>query len=93
MTEADGRRDAKGRGGHASPNRSEIGISANAENAITLKQAEGFHGIREKFLSPVHIGPKSVADFEEITDREARDLRQRDAFERVDHLLAQLGVA
>lgn len=55
--------------------------------------AEGLRKIREKFLSPIHIGPKSVADFEEITDREARDLRQRDAFERVDHLLGRLGVA
>jgi hypothetical protein len=55
--------------------------------------AEGLHKIREKFLSPTHIGPKSVADFEEIMDREARDLRQRDAFERIDHLLGQLGVA
>ena len=55
--------------------------------------AEGLRKIREKFLSPSHIGPKSVADFEEITDREARDLRQRDAFERIDHLLGQLGVA
>jgi hypothetical protein len=54
--------------------------------------AEGLRKIREKFLSPTHIGPKSVADFEEITDREARDLRQRDAFERVNHLLEQLGV-
>ena len=54
--------------------------------------AEGLRKIREKFLSPSHIGPKSVADFEEITDREARDLRQRDAFERIDHLLEQLGV-
>jgi hypothetical protein len=55
--------------------------------------AEGFRKIREKFLSPTHIGPKSVADFEEVTDREARDLLQRDAFERVDHLLGRLGVA
>jgi hypothetical protein len=55
--------------------------------------AEGLRKIREKFLSPIHIGPKSVADFEEVTDREARDLRQRDAFERVDLLLGRLGVA
>ena len=55
--------------------------------------AEGLRKIREKFFSPIHIGPKSVADLEEITDREARDLRQRDVLERVDHLLGQLGVA
>jgi hypothetical protein len=40
--------------------------------------AEGLRKIREKFLSSDHIGPRSVADFEEITDQEARDLRQRD---------------
>jgi len=34
-----------------------------------------------------------VADFEEITDQDERGLRQRDAFERVDYLLGQLGVA
>ena len=55
--------------------------------------AEGLHKIREKFLSPNHIGPKSVADFEEIADQEERGLRQRDAFERVDYLLRQLGMA
>jgi hypothetical protein len=55
--------------------------------------AEGLRKIREKFLSPTHIGPRSVADFEEITDRDARASRQRDAFERVDYLLGQLGVA
>jgi hypothetical protein len=55
--------------------------------------AEGLRKIRGKFLSPNHIGPKSVADFEEITDQDERGLRQRDAFERVDYLLGQLGVA
>ena len=54
---------------------------------------EGLHKIREKFLSPDHVGPKSVADFEELTDHEARDLLQRDAFERMGYLLAQLRVA
>lgn len=54
---------------------------------------EGLHKIREKFLSPDHVGPKSVADFEELTDHEARDSLQRDAFERMGYLLAQLRVA
>ena len=54
---------------------------------------EGLRKIREKFLSPDHVGPKSVADFEELTDPDARGLLQRDAFERVGHLLAQLGAA
>jgi len=42
-------------------------------------------------MSGLHT--KSVADFEELTDHEARDLLQRDAFERMGYLLAQLGVA
>ena len=46
--------------------------------------------IAEKFASPEHVGPKHVADFEEITDPEARALRQRDAYERVTALLALL---
>jgi hypothetical protein len=53
---------------------------------------EGLTKIREKFLSPDHVGPKSVADFEELTDQEARDLLQRDAFERVGYLLTHLRV-
>jgi hypothetical protein len=54
---------------------------------------EGLRKIHEKFLSPDHVGPKSVADFEEVTDSEARALLERDAFERVSYLLAHLGVA
>jgi hypothetical protein len=53
---------------------------------------EGLRKIRERFLSPNHVGPRSVADFEELTDPDARNLLQRDAFERVSYLLAQLGV-
>lgn len=41
----------------------------------------------EKFASPEHVGPKHVADFEDITDSEERVLLQRDAFERVNALL------
>jgi hypothetical protein len=55
--------------------------------------AEGLRKIREKFLSSDHIGPRSVADFEENTDQGERDLRQRDAFERVRYLLKQLEIA
>lgn len=51
---------------------------------------EGLGKIAEKFESPEHIGPKFVADFEELTDPEERDLVQRDAFERVDYLLRAL---
>ncbi len=51
---------------------------------------EALVNIAEKFASPEHVGPKHVADFEEITDPEARALRQRDAYERVNALLALL---
>jgi hypothetical protein len=51
---------------------------------------EALENIAEKFASPGHVGPKHVADFEEITDAEERALLQRDAFERVIALLALL---
>ena len=53
---------------------------------------EGLAKIKEKFASPDHVGPKWVADFDELTDEEARAIRQRDAFERVNGLLVRLGV-
>ena len=51
---------------------------------------EALVNIAEKFASPEHVGPKHVADFEGITDVEERALRQRDAYERVNSLLALL---
>jgi hypothetical protein len=54
--------------------------------------AEGLSKIKEKFASPEHVGPKWVADFDEIEDSETRAIRQRDAYERVSGLLAKLGV-
>jgi hypothetical protein len=54
---------------------------------------EGLQKIRDKFGSPNHVGPKFVADFEEVTDPEARQLLQRDAFERANALLKGLSVA
>ncbi len=53
---------------------------------------EGLQKIREKFDSPDHVGPKFVADFEEVTDSESRQLMQRDAYERAQALLEGLGV-
>jgi hypothetical protein len=47
--------------------------------------------IAEKFKSPDHIGPKSVAAFDEITDPEERVMVERDAHERVQDLLRRLG--
>lgn len=54
--------------------------------------AEGLRKIAGKFASPEHMGPKFVADFEDIQDGEERAIRTRDAYERVAHLLGALGV-
>jgi hypothetical protein len=51
---------------------------------------EALAKIAEKFASPEHVGPKHVADFEEITDPEERAQLQRDAHERINALLALL---
>lgn len=53
---------------------------------------EGLLKISEKFASPEHIGPKHIADFEAVTDAEEREALQRDAFERVNYLLEELGI-
>ncbi len=53
---------------------------------------EGLEKIAEKFASEKHVGPKFVADFEEISDAEERALLERDAFERVEYLLKKLKV-
>jgi len=54
---------------------------------------EGLKSLAENFSSPNHVGPKFVADFEELTDPDARALAQRDAYERVQYLLQGLGMA
>lgn len=51
---------------------------------------EGLAKIKEKFASPEHVGPKWVADFDELSDDDARAIRQRDAYERVNALLDRL---
>jgi hypothetical protein len=54
---------------------------------------EGLRHIAEKFASPDHVGPKSVADFEELADPEERAFIRRDAYERVQDLLRKLGIS
>lgn len=54
---------------------------------------EGFRKISEKFVSPEHVGPKFVADFEDIQDPDERAIRMRDAYERVAYLLRILGLS
>ena len=53
---------------------------------------EGLEKIAGKFASPEHVGPRWVADFDEIVAPEDRAIRQRDAYERVGRLLSGLGI-
>ena len=48
---------------------------------------EGLQKIARHFESEKHVGPRFVADFEEITDTEQREIKERDAYERVNRLL------
>jgi hypothetical protein len=47
--------------------------------------------LAKNFGSKEHADPKPVAAFEETTDEEDRIQRGRDAFERVNYLLQELG--
>lgn len=51
---------------------------------------EGLLKIGEKFASPDHVGPKFVADFEDLQDEDERAIRMRDAFEKLDYILRKL---
>jgi hypothetical protein len=53
---------------------------------------EGLQKIAGKFSSEKALGPKSVADFEEIDEPDERERIQRDAYERVNTLLDKLGI-
>ena len=53
---------------------------------------EGLQKIAKHFASENQVGPKSVADFDEITDPEQRDILQRDVYERVNDILTKLGI-
>lgn len=53
---------------------------------------EGLGKIARHFASEAHVGPKYVADFEEVTDPEDRALQQRDAYERINYILEKLGI-
>ena len=48
--------------------------------------------IAEKFRSPEHFGPRSVAAFDDVSDPEERAIVERDAFERVQDVLRKLGI-
>jgi len=53
---------------------------------------EGLGKIRAKFVTVDHVGPKMVADFEEITDIDARDILRRRCYEEVTAWLDALGI-
>jgi hypothetical protein len=53
---------------------------------------EGLRKLSDKFASVEHIGPRFVADFDDVQDEEERARIQRDAFEKVDYLLRRLRV-
>ena len=53
---------------------------------------EGLRNIADKFGSPEHFGPRSVASFEDISDPEERAIIERDAYERVQDVLRKLGI-
>jgi stress response protein SCP2 len=54
---------------------------------------EGLGKIRSKFANINSIGPKWIANFEELDDQEQKELLLRDAFERVNALLDQLKIS
>jgi hypothetical protein len=54
---------------------------------------EGLQKIRSQFLSVDHVGPKSVADFLEVTEPEERAITQRLAYETITAWLDALEVA
>jgi hypothetical protein len=53
---------------------------------------EGLKKISEKFVSVDHVGPRWVADFDELELGEARDIRLREAFELVNDLMGPIGI-
>ena len=53
---------------------------------------EGLSKIRSKFTEVGSYGPASVAAFDEVADRDARDQIRRDAYEQVKALLDLLGI-
>jgi len=60
------------------------------ENKLII---EGLEKISSKFASIEHIGPKWVADFLEIADKEDRDIIMRRAYEKISELLNILKIS
>ena len=53
---------------------------------------EGLRKIADKFATVTHVGPKFVADFEDVQEPEERAALMRDAFEKMDYLLRGLKI-
>jgi len=70
------------------------GLASEFRPHITNKLViEGLEKIRGKFASIEHIGPKWVADFLEVADKEDRDIIMRRAYEKVSELLDILKIS
>ena len=70
------------------------GALAN-EFASSMRSAlarEGLAKIRSKFASIDHVGPRWVADFLEISDREERNIVIRRVYEKIAGFLDVLGI-
>jgi hypothetical protein len=48
---------------------------------------------KSKFASIEHIGPKWVADFLEVADKEDRDIIMRRAYEKISEILDILKIS
>jgi len=68
------------------------GAEVRVEVDFLSGEYEGLEKIAKHFASETHLGPKFVADFEELTDLDAREVLQRDAYEKVSYLLKNLGI-
>ena len=53
---------------------------------------EGLRKIADKFATVTHVGPKFVADFEDVQEPEERAALMHDAFEKMDYLLRALKI-
>ena len=53
---------------------------------------EGLGKIADKFATVTHVGPKFVADFDDVQEPEERAALMRDAFEKMDYLLRALKI-
>jgi hypothetical protein len=60
---------------------------------LVMKGMAMFERIRSKFVSIEHIGPKWMADFLEVTEKEDRDIIMRRVYEKVSKLLDILGIS